>query len=79
MARVSYLLDTDILIDWLEEQAWAKTLIWDSDSRLYCSSVSRKELLAKRGLSDSRASGNFSVVAVSPCNQCGFNDCCRCL
>lgn len=27
--------------------------MWDSDLRLYCSNVSRKELFAKRGLSDS--------------------------
>ncbi len=53
MARLNYLLDTDLLIDWLEGQPWAKALIWDSDVRLYCSNVSRKELLAKRGLSDS--------------------------
>ena len=53
MARLSYLLDTDVLIDWLEGQRWAKTLVWDSNLRLYCSNVSRKELLAKRGLSDS--------------------------
>lgn len=50
---LNYLLDTDVLIDWLEEQPWAKTLIWDSDFRLYCSNVSRKELLSKRGLSGS--------------------------
>jgi predicted nucleic acid-binding protein len=65
MARVSYLLDTDILIDWLEEQAWAKTLIWDSDSRLYCSSVSRKELLAKRGLSDSERRKIFRLLQLA--------------
>ena len=53
MARVSYLLDTDVLIDRLEGQPWTKPLVWDSNLRLYCSSVSRKELLAKRGLSDS--------------------------
>lgn len=53
MARVSYLLDTDVLIDWLEGQTWTKLLIWDSNLRLYCSSVSRKELFAKRGTSES--------------------------
>ena len=52
MARLNVLLDSDILIDWLEGQTWAKTLIWDSNLRLYCSNVSRKELLAKRGLSN---------------------------
>lgn len=50
---LNYLLDTDVLIDWLEGQVWAKTLIWHSSARLYCSNVSRKELLSKRGLKDS--------------------------
>ena len=50
---ISFLLDTDLMIDWLKGESWAKVLIWDSDLRLYCSNVSRKELFAKRGLSDS--------------------------
>jgi predicted nucleic acid-binding protein len=50
---VSYLLDTDILIDWLKGMTWAKDLIWSGEHRLYCSSVARKELLGKLGLKDS--------------------------
>lgn len=52
MASVSYLVDTDILIDWLRGLPWAKRLVWSGESRLYCSSVTRKELLGKPGLSD---------------------------
>ena len=53
MARVSYLVDSDILIDWLKGRGQAKTLIWNPNLQLYCSNVSRKELLSKRGLKDS--------------------------
>jgi len=52
MATVSYLVDTDILIDWLKGFSWAKRLTWSGENRLYCSSVTRKELLSKQGLSD---------------------------
>jgi predicted nucleic acid-binding protein len=53
VARLSYLLDTDILIDWLKGKPWAKEFIWSGNARLYCSSVTRKELLSKRNLKDS--------------------------
>lgn len=53
MATVNYLVDTDILIDWLKGLPWAKRFVWSGKSRLYCSSVTRKELLSKPGLSDS--------------------------
>jgi predicted nucleic acid-binding protein len=53
VARLSYLLDTDIVIDWLKGKPWAKELIWSGDARLYCSSVTRKELLSKPNLADS--------------------------
>jgi predicted nucleic acid-binding protein len=54
VARLSYLLDTDIVIDWLKGKPWAKELIWSGDARLYCSSVTRKELLSKPNLADSK-------------------------
>ncbi len=50
MARLSYLVDTDILIDWLKGQTWARELVWSANARLYCSSVTRKELLSKSNL-----------------------------
>ena len=53
MASVSYLLDTDILIDWLKGMTWAKDLVWSGEYRLYCSSVTRKELFSKPGLKGS--------------------------
>jgi tRNA(fMet)-specific endonuclease VapC len=51
LARINCLVDTDVLIDWLKGQSWAKEALWSGDKRLYCSSVTRKELLSKPGLS----------------------------
>jgi predicted nucleic acid-binding protein len=53
MARVSYLVDTDVLVDWLRDREWARHLILRDDVRLYCSEVTRKELLSKPGLKTS--------------------------
>jgi len=53
MAIVNCLVDTDILIDWLKGLPWAKHFVWSGESRLYCSSVTRKELFSRPGLSDS--------------------------
>jgi predicted nucleic acid-binding protein len=53
LATISYLLDTDILIDWLQDQHFARRLILSSELRFYCSNVTRKELLTKPGLQDS--------------------------
>ena len=50
---MSYLVDTDVLIDWLQGQLWAKALLQTEGVRLYCSSVTRKELFDKPGLSNS--------------------------
>jgi tRNA(fMet)-specific endonuclease VapC len=51
MQRLSYLVDTDVLIDWLQGRSWAKALLSAKNARFYCSSVSRKELLDRPGLS----------------------------
>ena len=53
MERVSYLVDTDVLIDWLQGQQWAKVLLQTEGVRFYCSSITRKELFDKPGLSNS--------------------------
>jgi predicted nucleic acid-binding protein len=53
MARVSYLLDTDILIDWLRGESWTKSLLRAQDTVFYCASITRKELLNMPGLKDS--------------------------
>ena len=47
---MNYLLDTDILIDWLQGRSWAKEIISSKGDRLYCSAVTRKELLSKPGI-----------------------------
>jgi len=62
MARISYLVDTDILIDWLNGVAWTKELIQSAEIQLYCSSVTRKELLSKPHLSDSERQQIFRFL-----------------
>lgn len=52
MERLNYLVDTDVLIDWLQGHPSAKALLLTSNVRYYCSSVTRKELLDRRGLSN---------------------------
>ena len=52
MERLSYLIDTDVLIDWLQGSPWAKDLLLTRNVRFYCSSVTRKEMFEKPGLSD---------------------------
>ena len=67
MARVSYLLDTDILIDWLRGESWTKSLLRAQDTVFYCASITRKELLNMPGLKDSerqRILGLFRYVHV---------------
>ena len=51
MVSTSCLLDTDILIDWLQGRSWAKEVISSRSVRFYCSAVTRKELLSKPGIS----------------------------
>jgi hypothetical protein len=46
------LIDTDVLIDWLQGSPWAKDLLLNESVRFYCSSVTRKELFEKPSLSD---------------------------
>lgn len=45
------LVDTNILIDWFHARPWARRL-FRMDVYLYCSAVTRKELLTKPGLPD---------------------------
>ena len=51
MVSASRLLDTDILIDWLQGRSWTKEVISSRSVPLYCSAVTRKELLSKPGIS----------------------------
>jgi predicted nucleic acid-binding protein len=52
MATISYLLDSDVIIDWLRGQQRVRQFFRSKDARLYCSSITRKELLNKPGLSN---------------------------
>ena len=53
MAKIRLLVDTDILIDYLKKIKPAKALFDSNDADLYCSILSKKELLTKQGLSSS--------------------------
>lgn len=53
MAKIRLLVDTDILIDYLKKIKSAKALFDSNEADLYCSILSKKELLTKPGLSAS--------------------------
>jgi predicted nucleic acid-binding protein len=53
MAKIKLLIDTDILIDSLKGIKGAKDLFRTKDIDLYCSILSKKELLLKSGLRES--------------------------
>lgn len=53
MAKIRLLVDTDILIDYLKKIKLAKALFDSNEADLYCSILSKKELLTKPGLSSS--------------------------
>ena len=53
MAKIKLLIDTDIFIDALKEVKPARELFRSKDILLYCSILTKKELLSKRGLKDS--------------------------
>ncbi|MEK6697999.1 MAG: PIN domain-containing protein [Nitrospirota bacterium] len=52
MAKIRLLIDTDILIDALKGIRPAKELLNHREFDLYCSILSKKELLSKQGLSN---------------------------
>ena len=51
MVGASCLLDTDVLIAWIQGRSLAKELLSSRSVPLYCSAVTRKELLSKPGIS----------------------------
>jgi predicted nucleic acid-binding protein len=53
MARIRILIDTDIMIDSIKGVRAAKELFRTRDVDLYCSILTKKELLSKGGLKDS--------------------------
>jgi predicted nucleic acid-binding protein len=53
MAKIRILLDTDIIIDSLKRVRAARELFRTRSIDLYCSILTKKELLSKQGLKDS--------------------------
>lgn len=53
MAKIKFLVDTDIIIDYLKGVKPAKELFRTKNIILYCSILTKKELLSKTGLSNS--------------------------
>jgi predicted nucleic acid-binding protein len=53
MAKIKLLIDTDILIDSLKGIRGARDLFRTKDIDLYCSILSKKELLSKSGIRES--------------------------
>jgi predicted nucleic acid-binding protein len=62
MAKIRLLADTDILIDYLKKIKPAKALFDSSITDIYCSILSRKELLTKPGLSSSERKKILSLL-----------------
>ena len=54
MAKIKLLIDTNILIDSLSGVKVAKDLFRTKDMDIYCSILSKKELLSKGGLRESK-------------------------
>ncbi len=52
MARIKLLIDTDIFIDYLKGMSPAKAVFRSSDVDIYCSVLTKKELVSKPGLKD---------------------------
>lgn len=53
MAKIKLLVDTDTIIDYLKGVKTAKEIFRSRDIDIYCSILSKKELLSKPGLKDS--------------------------
>ena len=53
MAKIKLLVDTDTIIDYLKGVKTAKEIFRSRDIDIYCSILSKKELLSKLGLKDS--------------------------
>ena len=61
MARIKLLIDTDIFIDYLKGMPPAKAIFRSSDIDIYCSVLTKKELLNKPGLKDSERKRIISI------------------
>ena len=63
MAKIKFLVDTDIIIDYLKGVKPARELFKSKDIVIYCSILSKKELLAKVGLSDSERKKIMNLIS----------------
>ena len=63
MARIRILIDTDIIIDSLKGIRAAKELFRTEGVDLYCSILTKKELLSKGGLKDSERKKITNLLA----------------
>lgn len=61
MAKIRLLIDTDVFIDALKGIKPAKDLFRTKDIDLYCSILTKKELLSKVGLKE-----NIKEITLSP-------------
>ena len=61
MARIKLLIDTDIFIDYLKGISPAKAVFRSRDIDIYCSVLTKKELLNKPGLKDSERKRIISI------------------
>jgi len=63
MAKIKLLIDTDIIIDYLKGVKPAKALFRSEDIDIYCSILSKKELLSKAGLHNSERKRIVNLMA----------------
>lgn len=63
MAKIKLLVDTDIIIDYLKGVKPAGELFKSKDIVIYCSILSKKELLSKVGLSDSERKKIMNLIS----------------
>ncbi len=61
MASIKLLIDTDIFIDYLKGISPAKAVFRSRDIDIYCSVLTKKELLNKPGLKDSEKKRIISI------------------
>lgn len=60
----SYLVDTDILVDWLRGMPWTKGLFWSEEIVIYYSAVTRRELLRKKGITASEREKILTLLSL---------------
>lgn len=63
MAKIRLLVDTDILIDYIKKIKSAKALFSNDVVDIFCSILSKKELLSKPGLSSSERKKVINILS----------------